>query len=115
VTEEAIAADVFEALANPRRRAILELLAGSALSLRAIADQLPITRQAVSGHLRFLSAAGLVADEAPGVRRRYRLNKLGVAAVREYLDAVFGPDGHGLPGGRPGGRQPHSVDGALKS
>ena len=110
-----MAVDVFEALASPRRRAILELLAGSALSLRAIADQLPITRQAVSGHLRFLSAAGLVADEAPGVRRRYRLNHNGVAAVREYLDAVFSLDAGALLGTRSQGRQPRSLDGALRS
>lgn len=114
MTAQPTAGDVFEALANPRRRAILELLAGSSLSLRAIANELPITRQAVSGHLRFLSSAGLVADEAAGARPRYRLNEPGVAAVREYLDLVFGADGRALPSTRREGRQARSLAGALR-
>jgi DNA-binding transcriptional ArsR family regulator len=84
--------DALEALANPRRRAILELLTASPLSLGAIANEMPVTRQAVSGHLRFLSSAGLVIEEVAGARRRYRLNKRGVAAVRAYLDLIFGSD-----------------------
>jgi DNA-binding transcriptional ArsR family regulator len=92
VTAQPTSGDVFEALANPRRREILTLLAGSPRSLREIARELPITRQAVSGHLRYLSSAGLVVDELAGARRQYRLNESGQAAVRDYLDHVFGPD-----------------------
>jgi DNA-binding transcriptional ArsR family regulator len=93
LTAGASVVDSFEALANPRRRAILALLTSSPMSLRQIANELPITRQAVSGHLRFLSSAGLVADEMASKRRLYRLNHAGAVAVREYLEAVFGPDG----------------------
>jgi predicted ArsR family transcriptional regulator len=92
LTAQPAAIDSFEALANPRRRAILALLTSSPMSLRQIANELPITRQAVSGHLRFLSSAGLVADEMAAKRRLYRLNHAGAVAVREYLEAVFGPD-----------------------
>ena len=51
---------------------------------------LPISRPAVSRHLRLLSDAGLVADQPVGARRLYRLNDLGLAAMREYLESVWG-------------------------
>ena len=83
--------DVFEALASPHRRAILAMLAGSHLALWEIADRLPISRQAVTGHLDMLLSAGLVADEMAGTRRRFRLDEEGPAPVRKYLERVFGP------------------------
>jgi len=58
--------------------------------VQEIADVLPISRPAVSRHLRLLSDAGLVADRPVGARRLYRLNDLGLAAMREYLESVWG-------------------------
>ena len=84
------AGDPFEALGNPHRRAIVALLAASPRSVQEIADLLPISRPAVSRHLRLLSEAGLVADQAVGARRLYRVNNLGLAGMREYLESVWG-------------------------
>jgi DNA-binding transcriptional ArsR family regulator len=53
---------------------------------RELADRLPVSRPAVSQHLKVLKAAGLVVDEAVGTRRLYRVNPAGVAALRDYLD-----------------------------
>jgi DNA-binding transcriptional ArsR family regulator len=92
VTPEPTTGDVFEALANPHRRAILALLSGARLPLCEITDQLPITRQAVSGHLRFLGYSGLVSDEVAGSRRLFRLNEEGPVPVQKYLELVFGRD-----------------------
>jgi DNA-binding transcriptional ArsR family regulator len=64
--------DPFEALGNPHRRAIVALLADSPRSVQELADALPISRPAVSRHLRLLSDAGLVADQPLGARRLYR-------------------------------------------
>jgi DNA-binding transcriptional ArsR family regulator len=84
------AVNPFEALADPHRRAILELLHGGERSVREIADQLPITRPAVSRHLRLLKEAGLVTSSAEGTRRLYRLHDEGLDAVRAYLAEVWG-------------------------
>ena len=80
----------FEALGDPHRRAILELLHGGERSVREIADQMPITRPAVSRHLRLLKEAGLVSFTAEGTRRIYRLHDEGLDAVRAYLNEVWG-------------------------
>jgi DNA-binding transcriptional ArsR family regulator len=85
-----ISGDPFDALGDPRRRAIVELLAEQPRSVREIADALPISRPAVSRHLRLLKEAGLVADEAVGTRRLYRLDDTGAEAVRAYLERVWG-------------------------
>lgn len=82
--------DPFEALGNTNRRAIVALLAGSPRSVREIADALPISRPAVSRHLRLLGDAGLVVDQPVGARRLYRVNDLGLAGMREYLESVWG-------------------------
>jgi DNA-binding transcriptional ArsR family regulator len=84
------AATPFDALADPHRRAILELLHGGERSVREIADAMPITRPAVSRHLRLLKEAGLVTASAEGTRRLYRLHDEGVDAVRAYLEQVWG-------------------------
>lgn len=84
------AADPFEALADPHRRTIVELLAAGPRSVGAIADDLPISRPAVSRHLRLLKEAGLVTDEADGRRRLYRLDEEGAGEVRAYLERVWG-------------------------
>ena len=84
------ATNPFEALADPHRRAILELLHAGARSVREIADELPITRPAVSRHLRLLKEAGLVISAPEGTRRLYRLHDHGLDAVRTYLEHVWG-------------------------
>ena len=58
--------------------------------MQEIADALPISRPAVSRHLKLLKEAGLVIDEAEGTRRLYRLHEEGVEAVRAYLEQVWG-------------------------
>jgi len=85
-----LARDPFDALGDPNRRAIVELLAGGDRSVQQLADALPISRPAVSRHLRLLKEAGLVVEEPRGTRRIYRLHDEGVAAVRGYLERVWG-------------------------
>ena len=82
--------DPFEALGDPNRRAIVEQLRAGDRSVRELADALPISRPAVSRHLRLLKDAGLVVDRAEGTRRLYRLHDEGVEAVRSYLECVWG-------------------------
>jgi DNA-binding transcriptional ArsR family regulator len=82
--------DPFDALGDPHRRAIVEQLRSGDRSVQELADQLPISRPAVSRHLRLLKEAGLVTDRAAGTRRLYRLHDEGVAAVRAYLEGVWG-------------------------
>lgn len=76
----------FDALGDPTRRAIFELLAGGPRSVGDLAQELPVSRPAVSQHLRVLKDACLVLDRPAGTRRLYRLNPEGVAAMRSYLD-----------------------------
>jgi DNA-binding transcriptional ArsR family regulator len=84
------AGDPFGALGDPNRRAIVELLGSGDRSVREIADALPISRPAVSRHLRLLKDAGLVVEEPVGTRRVYRLHSEGVEAVQAYLARVWG-------------------------
>jgi DNA-binding transcriptional ArsR family regulator len=90
VTASAPAGDPFEALGDPNRRAIVELLGSGGRSVRELADALPISRPAVSRHLRLLKEAGLVVEEAQGTRRIYSLHVRGVEAVESYLTEVWG-------------------------
>lgn len=83
-------ADPFEALGDPQRRAILVLLAGRPRAVGELAAELPVTRPAVSWHLRLLREAGLVEEERRGTRRIYTLRAEGLAAVAAYLEAVWG-------------------------
>jgi DNA-binding transcriptional ArsR family regulator len=76
-------------LGDPTRRAIFELLARRPCTVGELARQLPITRSAVSQHLRVLKDGGLVVSTAEGTRRIYRLNPDGVTALRTYLDRVW--------------------------
>ena len=84
------AGDPFEALGDPNRRAIVELLGSGGRSVGEVADALPISRPAVSRHLRLLKEAGLVVEEPQGTRRIYRLHDQGVEAVEAFLDQVWG-------------------------
>ena len=80
---------VFTALADPTRRAIVEALRAEPRPVGQIARGLPVSRPAVSQHLRVLSDAGLVTVEARGTQRIYRLAPEGWAALRDYLDAMW--------------------------
>jgi DNA-binding transcriptional ArsR family regulator len=77
-------------LGDPTRRAIFELLARRPRAVGELAGELPVSRPAVSQHLRALKDAGLVIDRAEGTRRVYHLNPAGVAGLRAYLDRVWG-------------------------
>lgn len=79
----------WEALGDPSRFAIVQCLAERPRAVGELADQLPISRQAVSQHLRVLKDAGLVADQAVGTRRIYRLNPAGVSALKDQLDTFW--------------------------
>jgi DNA-binding transcriptional ArsR family regulator len=68
---------------------IFERLAGSPSSVGELAKTMPVTRSAVSQHLRVLKEAGLVAETPQGTRRIYRLDPAGIAAVRDWLDAQW--------------------------
>ena len=81
--------DGFIALADPTRRRIFERLARKPLSVGAIAEELPVSRPAVSQHLKILTNAGLVAHERDGTRRLYRLDPRGIEAMRAYLDRFW--------------------------
>ena len=84
------AADPFEALGDPQRRAILALLGDRPRAVGELASQLPVTRPAVSHHLRLLKEAGLVSDERIGTRRIYALRREGLDSVEQYLEQVWG-------------------------
>ena len=78
------------AFGDRTRRAIVLLLAAGPMSVGDLAAQLPVTRPAVSQHLKVLKDAGLVNEEAVGTRRIYRLDAAGLAALRNQLDDFWG-------------------------
>ena len=80
----------FEALGDPTRREILRLLGAEGLAVGEIAEAMPISRPAVSRHLRLLKDAGLVAERAEGTRRIYQLQAEGLEAVQAYVQGVWG-------------------------
>jgi DNA-binding transcriptional ArsR family regulator len=81
---------VFEALGDAHRREILALLADGERAVNEIASSLPISRPAVSRHLRLLKEAGLVGEEAVGTRRIYHLREEGIVQLRRYVASVWG-------------------------
>jgi DNA-binding transcriptional ArsR family regulator len=83
------AANGMTALGDPTRRAIFERLAGGPLAVGEIARDLPVSRPAVSQHLKVLKDAGLVVDERDGTRRLYRIDPDGIGALRAYLDRFW--------------------------
>ncbi len=84
------AGDPFDALGDPTRREILRLLSDGDKPVHEIAAALPVSRPAVSRHLRLLKDAGMVAEHAAGNRRIYHLRDEGLRAVQEYLEGVWG-------------------------
>jgi len=81
------ALDSFAALGDPTRRAIFERVAAQPSAVGDLARGLPVSRPAVSQHLRVLKEAGLVSETPAGTRRIYRLDPRGIAAMRDWLDA----------------------------
>lgn len=82
-------AAVLTALGDPTRRRAFELLRTGPRSVGSLAADLPVSRPAVSQHLRVLKDAGLVRDEQSGTRRLYSVDPAGLEALREYLDAFW--------------------------
>jgi DNA-binding transcriptional ArsR family regulator len=77
------------ALADPTRRAIFELLADGPRAVGEVAADLPVSRPAVSQHLRVLKQAGLVVDRADGTRRLYALHPEPLDALRSYVESFW--------------------------
>jgi len=79
----------FAALADPTRRSVFERLIDGALPVGRIAKGLPVSRPAVSQHLKVLKEAGLVTDRAEGTRRVYSIDPEGLGVLRRYLDQFW--------------------------
>src|SRR5271155_6143256 len=80
------AIEAFGALGDPTRRAIFERLSVRPTAVGELAAALPVSRPAVSQHLRVLKEAGLVSETPEGTRRIYRLDPRGIGAMRDWLD-----------------------------
>jgi DNA-binding transcriptional ArsR family regulator len=87
--DSALHGAVLDALGDPTRRSVVELIADRPLAVGDIARHLPVSRPAVSQHLRVLKDAGLVVDERDGTRRLYRIDPTGVEPLRAYLDRLW--------------------------
>ena len=81
--------DSLTALADPTRRTIFEHIAERPSAVQELADRLPVTRPAVSQHLKVLTDAGLVTSRKAGTRRIYALNPTGLEGLRTYLDEFW--------------------------
>lgn len=82
--------DAWAALGDPTRKAIFELLVDRPRAVVELASELPVSRPAVSQHLRVLKHAGLVLDQPAGTRRIYRVNPDGLAVLRADLERFWG-------------------------
>jgi DNA-binding transcriptional ArsR family regulator len=80
---------VLAALADPTRRAVLEQLTAGPVAVGELADRLPVSRPAVSQHLRVLTDAGLVSVRAAGTRRLYCLRPEGLLVLRDWLEGMW--------------------------
>src|SRR3954451_11787752 len=83
------AAEAFAALGDPTRRGIFERLAVRPMSVGRLAEKLPVSRPAVSQHLKVLKDAALVIDRQEGTQRVYRIDPRGIEAMRSYLDRFW--------------------------
>jgi len=81
---------IFTALADPTRRKVFEHLATSPSPVGALADRLPVSRPAVSQHLKVLSDAGLITVRSEGTRRIYSVSPEKLAELRNWLDTMWG-------------------------
>jgi DNA-binding transcriptional ArsR family regulator len=82
-------ARAFAALADPTRRAVFERLADGPRAVGELAEGLPVSRPAVSQHLKVLKEAGLVTDRADGARRVYQIDPAGLGQIRAWLDRFW--------------------------
>ena len=82
-------ASAMDALGDPTRRQIFELLQGGPRAVGELAGELPVSRPAVSQHLRVLKDAGLVTERRDGTRRIYRVDPNGLGEVRDYFDRFW--------------------------
>jgi DNA-binding transcriptional ArsR family regulator len=85
----AAADEAFDALGDPTRRRVFRLLGGGERSVGDLAAQLPVSRPAVSQHLRVLKEARLVTDRPDGVRRLYSVRRSGLDALRTELESMW--------------------------
>jgi DNA-binding transcriptional ArsR family regulator len=90
MTYQSAAVSALGALGDPTRRTIFERLAERPAAVGEIAQDLPVSRPAVSQHLKVLKAAGLVTETAEGTKRIYRIDPRGIGAVRQWLDQFHG-------------------------
>jgi DNA-binding transcriptional ArsR family regulator len=81
--------DAFAALADPSRRRVFEQLRAGPMAVGALAAHQPVSRPAVSQHLKVLKQAGLVTDHAEGTRRVYAIDPHGLAVLRIWLDQFW--------------------------
>lgn len=79
----------FAALGDPTRLQVFNLIARSPLSVAEVAEQLPVSRPAVSQHLKVLADAGLVRCESIGTRNLYRPDSDGIATMRDFIDSLW--------------------------
>jgi DNA-binding transcriptional ArsR family regulator len=84
------ALDALGALADPTRRRVFERLLSGPLAVNEIATGMPVTRPAVSQHLRVLRSAGLVTARSEGTRRVYAVSPQGIGALRTWMDEYWG-------------------------
>ena len=80
---------ILEVLADPRRRALVEALRHGSLTVSELAKQVPVTRSAVSQHLRVLASANLVEHTAIGTRHHYRLKRQALGELRAYVSSLW--------------------------
>ena len=84
---------VLDALGDPTRRAIVVIVAEGPIAVSELAERLPVSRPAVSRHLKLLKSAGLVSSSAEGTRRLYQLEAAGVGAARGYFEDLWNQAG----------------------
>jgi DNA-binding transcriptional ArsR family regulator len=89
MADQVALAQAFTALADPTRREIFERVAVRPRAVGELAEELPVSRPAVSQHLKVLSEAGLVTARPDGTRRIYELDPQGLAGLRDYLDGFW--------------------------
>lgn len=87
---ETYGAAALGALGDPTRRAIFECLAREPMAVGQLAELFPVSRPAVSQHLKVLKEAGLVTDAAVGTKRVYRVSSSGLQSIHAYLDQMWG-------------------------